>query len=108
MKYTVEVYSNGTVHWYKEGTKILHREAGPAVECANGSKVWYKEDNLHRLDGPAVECASGSKSWWKEGKRHRLDGPAIEWYDYKEYYVEGKQYSELEFMKLNKITYRTI
>ena len=37
-------------------------------------------------------------SWWYMGIRHRIDGPAIEWVDgIKEWYIEGKQYTEQEF-----------
>jgi len=37
--------------------------------------------NLHREDGPAIEWADGSKEWWINEKLHREDGPAIEWAD---------------------------
>ena len=42
----------------------LHREDGPAVERADGTKWWYLNDDLHREDGPAIEYASGSKAWY--------------------------------------------
>jgi hypothetical protein len=32
IKYTVKVYANGHKHWYLNGK--LHREDGPAIECA--------------------------------------------------------------------------
>lgn len=32
-----------------------HREDGPAVEYADGSKYWYQNGELHREDGPAIE-----------------------------------------------------
>ena len=38
-----------------------HREDGPAVEYADGSKEWYLNGKLHREDGPACEYADGSK-----------------------------------------------
>jgi hypothetical protein len=47
----------------------LHRENGPAMEYANGSKAWWINNNRHRLDGPAVECADGYKAWWVNGER---------------------------------------
>jgi len=78
-KYTVEINSNGTIRWYKEGTSILHREGGPAVEFANGEKHWYKNGKFHRTDGPALE--------WIGGENHWL--------------IEGVEYTEAEF---NKIT----
>ena len=39
IKYTVEVYANGTKYWYQNGQ--WHREDGPAVEYASGTKYWY-------------------------------------------------------------------
>ena len=31
----------------------------------DGNKFYYnKEGDLHRVHGPAVECADGSKVWW--------------------------------------------
>jgi hypothetical protein len=32
------------------------------------TKFWYLNDNLHREDGPAVEWADGTKSWYLNGK----------------------------------------
>ena len=69
-EYTVKIDSVGTIWWYKVGTDILHREDGPAVECANGTKVWYKEGKCHREDGPAREYANGNKFWYLEGKEY--------------------------------------
>ena len=37
--YEVEVYPDGAKFWYQYGK--LHREDGPAVELANGTKYWY-------------------------------------------------------------------
>ena len=66
-KYTVVVDDEGTIRWHKEGTEILHREDGPAVEWFDGNKLWYQNGKLHRLNGPAVECAGGRKRWYIEG-----------------------------------------
>ena len=93
-RYTVEIDSNGTF-WYKEGTNILHREDGPAVEHAEGTKEWWVNGKWHREDGPAVEHAEGTKEWWVDGKVHRLDGPAIEYANgYKCWYLNGKPHRE--------------
>jgi hypothetical protein len=46
----------------------LHREDGPAVECADGSRAWYLNDQLHREDGPALEWANGYREWWLKGE----------------------------------------
>jgi len=46
----------------------------------NGNTLYYNEQNeLHRLDGPALEYANGSKVWLQNGKWHRLAGPTFEW-----------------------------
>jgi len=66
IEYTVKVYENGDKFWYLNGK--LHREDGPAVECANGDKFWYLNGNLHREDGPAIEYTSGSKFWYLNGE----------------------------------------
>ena len=88
--------------WYNEQRK-LHREDGPAVELANGSKAWWLNDKLHREDGPAIEWASGDTFWYLNGKLHRTNGPACEWDDRKEWWLNGKQYTEEEFLLLQFI-----
>ena len=85
-----EVDKYGTKRWYLNGK--LHREDGPAVECANRDKAWYLNGKCHREDGPAFECANGTKFWYLNDKRHREDGPAIEFADGTKYwYVDGKK-----------------
>lgn len=40
------------------------------VEIAkDGSKFYYKNNNLHRVDGPAIEYSDQDKEWWYNGKR---------------------------------------
>lgn len=63
-KYDVEVDDIGTIRFYKQGTQLLHRLDGPAVEYADGIKFWRVDGKLSRLDGPAVEYADGSKFWY--------------------------------------------
>ena len=38
------------------------------IERMDG-KHWYKNDKRHREDGPAIEDADGSKEWYKNGKK---------------------------------------
>lgn len=66
MRYTVEVLTDVT-YWYKEGTRTLHREDGPAVEYDDGSKYWYLNGKRHREDGPAIVWADGTKYWYVNG-----------------------------------------
>lgn len=67
----------GNHYWYKDSQ--LHRDDGPAIECADGDKRWYQNGKHHRDDGPAIEFANGDKSWYKNGEKHRVDGPAVEY-----------------------------
>jgi hypothetical protein len=64
IEYTVKV-DNGDTRWYLNGK--LHREDGPAVEFACGTKSWCLNGELHRADGPAIEYADGNKSWYING-----------------------------------------
>ena len=83
---------------YRNSNGQKHRQHGPAVECADGTKSWFLNGELHRVDGPAIEWANGDKSWWLNGQRHRIDGPAIEWDDgSKAWYLDGQHLSEGEF-----------
>ena len=65
IEYTVKVYKDGSKHWFKDNQ--LHREDGPALEYANGSKCWYRYDQRHREDGPAIEHSTGNRSWYLNG-----------------------------------------
>ena len=91
--------------WYLNGQ--LHREDGPAIECADGHKEWYFHDQLHRLNGPAMEHANGSRAWYLYDKPHRLDGPALEHINgYKEWWYHGKYIncsSQEKFERLIKL-----
>ncbi len=46
---------------------MLHREDGPAIEHANGTKCWYINNKRHREDGPAIEYVDGVKKWYLNG-----------------------------------------
>ena len=89
---TMTVDAEGNKFWRLPNGK-LHREDGPAVEYANGAKLWYVNDKRHRIGGPAAEWANGDKWWYVNGKLHRVDGPAIELANGdKEWFVNGKRY----------------
>ena len=93
--------ADGTKYWYQNDKR--HRLDGPAVEYKNGDKCWYQNGQLHRLDGPAVEWANGYKSWWQNDQRHRLDGPAIEYANGTKYwYIEGQELTEAAFLQKTK------
>lgn len=84
-KYYVNVYTDGTTRWYKDAKcTVLHRLNGPAIEYADGSKMWYVDGKLHRTDGPAIEWCDGSKWWYIDSEKlteaeHRLrTQPAVE------------------------------
>ena len=68
-KYYVTVDVFGTTRWYKDAKcKILHRENGPAIEYADGTKFWYQNGQKHRTDGPANEWSDGSMEWFINGE----------------------------------------
>ena len=80
---------------WRNGKGQFHRENGPAIVAANGTKEWLLNGELHREDGPAVEYAEGSKEWLLNDKLHREDGPAIENPSGTKYwYLNGIPYTE--------------
>ncbi len=92
----------------KKDCKYEKNEFGSIFTDGDGNKFWYDlEGNFHREDGPAIEFASGSKVWRIHGKMHREDGPAVEyvrggkyWY----YYNEAIECSsQREFERLIKL-----
>jgi len=67
-KYYVTVDEEGTTRWYKDAKcEVFHRENGPAVEYADGTKLWLHNGNRHRDNGPAFEFANGEKRWYLNG-----------------------------------------
>jgi hypothetical protein len=73
-------WANGDKLWYISGK--CHRDNDlPAVEWADGTKKWYISGKCHREnDLPAVDYANGTKVWWFSWKMHREnDLPTIEW-----------------------------
>ena len=96
---STEIDSLGNKIW-KNDKGECHREDGPAIEYANGSKHWLINGEFHREDGPAIEDPNGFKVWYVNGKLHRLDGPAYEGTDgTKQYYIDGKKYNRPNFVK---------
>jgi hypothetical protein len=85
------VESKDSIKYYR-GNK-LHREDGPAIEWANGTKEWFRNGQYHREDGPAFIQSDGTTFWLRNGQLHREDGPAIEWADgNKEWWRNGQRY----------------
>ena len=104
-----KISGDGSKYWYLNNK--LHRTNGPAVECPNGEKAWYKikewykNGKHHRINGPAIEYADGSKIWLKNGKVHRIDGPAIEYSNgSKEWYLNGEEIKPEVLVKKGYIT----
>ena len=62
----VVVDEYGTRKYYNHAGQ-LHRDAGPAVEYANGTGLWVHNGVLHRADGPAMVYADGTCEWWVHG-----------------------------------------
>ena len=107
----IHIYESGNKFYYSDREMtIRHREDGPAIEWADGSKEWWFNGELHREDGPAYEDADGSREWYLNDERHREDGPAIEWGDgTKAWYLNGKKLTEAEFnARMNPVTELTL
>ncbi len=52
---------------------------------------------IHRDNGPAYMSYNDyCQAWFNNGKLHRLDGPAYICGDYKEWWIDGKQYTKYE------------
>lgn len=85
--------ADGSKFYYLKN--VLHREDGPAIEYANGTNEWHLNGSLHRVDGPAIERADGNKEWYQNGRLHREDGPAMVRADgSKEWFLNGRQVNE--------------
>ena len=71
LRYRIEVDQEGTRRYYNSDGRI-HREDGPAVEYADGTKVWLINGLRHREDGPAVEIAGSTaihtRLWYFHGQ----------------------------------------
>ena len=86
--------------------RFRHREDGPAVEWADGTKAWYINGERHREDGPAIEEVDGLKAWFINDLRHREDGPAVEHSSgTKLWYLNGCMLTEDEFNDRNKVEF---
>ena len=66
LKYRVEVDEDGSRRYYNSA-ELLHRDDGPAIERANGTKYWYQNGKWHRTDGPAIMWPDGHKWWYING-----------------------------------------
>ena len=99
MEYDIKINKYGETIYYKKGTKIIHREDGPAVETDDGDKYWYINGKRHREDGPAIERYNGDwyyMEWFINGETHRSNGPAIESSTgYKAWYINGQHHKEI-------------
>ena len=97
LKYRIRVDHQGTRKYYNSAG-VLHRENGPAIERADGTKFWYQNGILHRTDGAAVEWWNGDKFWYQNGVPHRTDGPSIELSNGSmEWFINGEELTEAEF-----------
>ena len=81
------------VEWHDDQGQ-LHRDDGPAIERADGTRSWFVNGQRHRDDGPAFEGEDGTRSWFVNGKCHRDDGPAYEYVDGSSIcYLHGREVS---------------
>lgn len=87
---------NNDIRWYKNN--LLHKEDGPALEKANGTKHWIINGMLHRENAPALIYYNGNQCWYIHGNLHREDGPAIEYANGEnQWYINNNKMTEEEF-----------
>lgn len=80
-----------------EGGYVKHSLRG--VFSAASINHYNVDHLLHNDNGPAIERANGERLWYKSGKLHREDGPAVESYLGDEYYLHGKRIAKRDFLK---------
>ena len=70
----VDLIDNRTV-WINDGKEAMENllKNHPVRKIGNGSTRWYLNGQLHREDGPAVEYANGTKEWWVDGKHVKTE-----------------------------------
>ena len=70
--FTGIVEYGGDKYWYRNGK--CHREDGPAVEYANGTKFWYLNDIEYTESEYKAEIAKRSTTPPCNGKIVEIDG----------------------------------
>jgi hypothetical protein len=98
-------YKNGVKYWHRNGK--LHRDNDlPAVTWDHGEEHWFQHGERHRdNDLPAIIYRCGTMCWYKHGNFHReTDAAYIDTDGYKEYWLNGKQYTFHEWIKLTPIS----
>ena len=66
MSTSIEINDDGDI-FHMSGF-LFHREDGPAIEWADGTKEWWVNGKRHREDGPAVILSNGINFWWNNDK----------------------------------------
>jgi len=87
----------------EEFDKLKQNEAsqftGVIVSKLMGWKRYYFKGQLHREDGPAYECADGSKEWWWYGTIIYISGFIYKTPDIN-FYSKSKHLKDLEYIEL--------
>jgi len=99
-----KVDESGTLRRENKNTQ-LHSLHSPAIEWANGDKVWFLNNKRHRTDGPAVELANGDKFWYVNGEfiGEASDGFTDE--DFENWKQENPDKLEVTANLLNKLSW---
>jgi hypothetical protein len=87
-----ELDQYGDKRWFNSNRKF-HRDDGPAIEYASGTKIWYEHSLVHRTDGPAVEWANGTNEWYLNDQRMSFE----EWLDQVDISDEDKVMMKLKY-----------
>ena len=69
-----------------------------------GTKQWYFDDRLHREDGPAVEFANGSKSYYLHGAEY----PEAAWREKLNKHKAPKAPCENKMVEVDGVKYKLV
>jgi len=84
--------------FYLNDEGCYHRLDGPAIECSNGTKEWFINENCHRNIDPSDEWPNRVKQWWFKGEYHRVGGSSSSYSKW--WFIDGKQYTKQEYFNI--------
>lgn len=91
----IEYLYKGLWHREDEGAALINTDCNRAE--------WYKHGMCHRINGPAIiEIDANIEVWLQNNLRHRVDGPALITDTSVEWWIEGTEYTEIEYNNVVK------
>ncbi|WP_406236951.1 hypothetical protein ACF3NX_06460 [Acetobacter orientalis] len=80
----------------KETALNFNQEDSCIFEDSYGTKRWFQNGKQHRLDGPAIEGANGTKIWYFHGEYKTQEvNEFIKFHEITDNYEDWPQYLKL-------------